>query len=125
MAPLRFATDRELAYKRVRALLAAEDGTELIEAESAAYLHALLSSGDQAEEDLELHFLERDPVVTFRLLARTPSPMQPFCVSRGCVNGNQAQRKRIQELRDSLGWRSDDASFDNEKFDGWVPIFMH
>ena len=118
MAPLRFDTsDREVAYKRLRSYLAAE--AELLEADSPDYVHALAPEGD-----LELHFLE-EPVVSFRLLARSPSPMQPFCVSRGCINGNQAQRRRIEAMRDALGWRSDDSGFDREKFDGWVPIFLH
>lgn len=120
MAPLRFDTnDRELAFKRAKAYLASE--YELLEADSPAYLHAVTTDA----EDLELHFLDADPVVTFRLVARNPTPMPAFCASRGCINGNQQQRTKIQTLRDGLGWRSDDSKFDGEKFEGWVPIFLH
>ena len=120
MAPLRTDNaDRELAYKRARSYLASEYSLE--PDSTTEYLHALTPDGD-----LEMKFLpDEPPIVTFRLLSRTPTPMRPLCVTRGCVNGNQEQRARVTAVRDALGWRSDDSSYENERFDGWVPIFLH
>ena len=104
----------------MRSYLAAKDDMTLVEA-SPEYLLART----MAEEDLELRFLPGDNVVTFRLLAEKPQPMPPFCATRGCINGNASQRKRIEALRDDNGFRSEDSRFDSEKYDGWVPIFLH
>jgi serine/threonine protein phosphatase PrpC/uncharacterized protein (DUF1499 family) len=130
LAPLRFdGLERRQAFQRVRASLAARSDATVIDA-SADYLHAELrraprpdGSGDLA--DLELRFLPDTPAVTFRLLAQTPSRMPPFCATRGCINGNEAERREIERLRDGNGFSSEDSRFDAQKWEGWVPIFLH
>ena len=123
LAPLRYdEISREQAYRRVRAYLSSSASPWALDAanDSPEYLHA-----GSDEEDLELRFLPDDNAVTFRLLAKRPTPMPAFCASRGCINGNADQRKRLEMLRDEVGFRSDEARFDGEKYDGWVPIFLH
>ena len=89
MSPLRYGTTgRDVAFKRVRAQLAAGvEDFQLLSADSADYIHAVSEDGD-----LELHFLPPEDdgsgFVTFRLISAKPSVMRPFCASRGCVNGN-------------------------------------
>ena len=69
--------------------------------------------------------LEDDPAVTFRLLASKPTPMQPFCATRGCINGNQLLRARVESIKLACGWRSDDSYLEEDRLTGWVPIFLH
>lgn len=123
MAPLRYEGDLEIAFKRVRAELSSDPGFRLLEAASPDYLLASSEDGD-----LELHFLQPEDgfgYVTFRMLMPNPSVMPAFCGQRGCINGNNAQRTRVEKLREACGWRAADASFETEKFEGWVPIFLH
>ena len=124
MAPLRYDSDTAIAFKRVRSYLASR-GT--LYADTPEYLSAKLPSRSATDESnvLELHFIPDEPVVTFRILANKPRTMQPFCATRGCINGNQELRQEMQEIRDNLGWRSEDARFEQEKYTGWVPIFLH
>ena len=64
-----------------------------------------------------------DDAVSFRVVASRPTKAPPFCAQRDCVNGNAAQRRRVLQLRDDLGWSSLDAEYEAEK--RWVPIFLH
>ena len=118
VAPLRYDSSRDVAYRRAKAYLSAE--YSLADADEERYLRAVTPEGD-----LELKFISDDPAVSFRLLASSPTPMQPFCVTRGCINGNQLLRARVDALRDACGWRSDQSRFDVERYNGWVPIFLH
>ena len=56
-------------------------------------------------------------------LESKPTKAKPFCAQVGCVNGNEAQRRRVLQLRDDLGWSSLYAEYEAEK--RWVPIFLH
>ena len=126
MAPLRYDSDLDIAYKRVRGYLASRATS--VDTASPGYISAVLPSSTSAPEEfdlLELHFVDDEPVVTFRILASKPKTIQPFCATRGCINGNQALRRELELIRDDLGWRSDDARYDRVKLDGWVPIFLH
>ena len=121
MAPLRYnigESSKDVAYRRAKAHLAAE--YQLVDAIEERYLHATTPEGE-----LELRFLEDDPAVTFRLLASKPTPMQPFCATRGCINGNQLLRARVESIKLACGWRSDDSYLEEDRLAGWVPIFLH
>lgn len=128
MAPLRYderVLSRDAAFRRVRAYLAA-DTTATLDPESDGpdYLHAVLvdaSGGNEA--DLEMKFLPDDPLVAFRLLARRPTTMQPICITRGCINGNNAERQRVERLRVDNGLVDDSDRYQVEK--DWTPIFLH
>ena len=119
-APLRYEQSRDQAYRRVRAALS-ERGN--VDGAGPEYLHARLQQPE--EVDVEFHFVEDEPVVTYRLMQPTPTIATPFCFSRGCVNGNQNLRGLIERLRDETGWRFEDARFETERYEGWVPIFLH
>ena len=122
-SPLRYDTTREQAFRRVRSYLAERSGDGTVESDSPDYLHAWVAVPEPA--DIELHFVEDEPVVTYRVLATKPTLTRPFCATRGCINGNQELRQQVERLRDENGWRFEDARFENERFEGWVPIFLH
>ena len=88
------------------------------------YLHATLT--DQRSggaSDLELRFLDGEPLISVRLLARNPTTTQPVCLQRGCINGNNAERRRLERLRVDNGFESEDDRYQVEK--DWVPVFFH
>jgi len=123
VSPLRYeGLTREQAYKRVRSYLAARTDAVIVD-DSPEYLHALLSTRPDQPEDLEVRLLPDEPIIVARCIAQRTIPMQPLCITRGCINGNQLQRKQIEQLRDDNGFTSDDDGFQVEK--DWVPIFFH
>ena len=88
-APLRHGSlDREGAYRRLRSQLLASDGVALIDEDGGAYLRARYAEGDDAE------YRVTDDAVSFRVVASKPTKAKPFCAQVGCVNGNEAQRRR-------------------------------
>lgn len=126
LAPWRYDAGllpRDAAWRRVRSYLASRPDVVLDDDATPEYTHAAVG-GDDDTIDLELRFLPApDELVTFRALARRPTPMQPFCVTQGCINGNQAQRALLERVRDDTGLAASDAAFEADK--AWVPIFLH
>jgi hypothetical protein len=72
MAPLRYASNRELAFRRARAQLSAD--YELVASEEPSYLRAAVPEGD-----LELLFLDEDAAVT--LCAPSATTLRARCAS--------------------------------------------
>jgi hypothetical protein len=124
LAPWRYEGEKDFAFRKLKTELALpSSGFRLLEGDSPEYVHAVCEDGE-----LELRFLAPEDgfgFVTFRLISGQPTVMPAFCGTRGCINGNNAQRARVESLKNQLGWRSADASFENEKYSGWVPIFLH
>ena len=124
VAPLRYSGTRESAFSRLRACLLAKDA-ELLEDENAVLrvrLPSLEASQPGLREELTFRFLPDDPIVTVRVLADQPYPSQPFCVTPGCIVGNAAQRRRLESIRDEVGFRS---NADPTAQGKWVPIFFN
>ena len=127
VAPLRYDGEkltRDAAFKRVRAYLASDSEASLDPQSTPEYLHATLT--DQRSggaSDLELRFLDGEPLISVRLLARNPTTTQPVCLQRGCINGNNAERQRLERLRVDNGFESEDDRYQVEK--DWVPVFFH
>ena len=126
VSPLRYeGLSREQAFRRVRSYLAARDDTTILE-DTPEYLHAQLSNrGSDEPDDLELKFLPDESIIAVRCIAQRTKPMQPLCVARGCINGNQQWRRRIEQLRDDNGFTSDEDGNRYELEKDWVPIFFH
>ena len=126
VSPLRYeGLSRDQAFRRVRAYLAAREDATVLE-DTPEYLHAQLSSrGSDETDDLELKFLADESIIAARCIAQRSKPMQPLCVARGCINGNQQWRRRIEQLRDDNGFTSDEDGNRYEVEKDWVPIFFH
>ena len=113
----------------MRSYLLSLDGATLLEETGAGAggrtIRATLPSlsAESLRDEIELRFLADNPLVTFRVLSERPVAMAPFCLRRGCINGNGGQRRRIEMIRDENGFKSQDESYAGEK--QWVPIFMH
>ena len=103
------------AYRRLRSQLLAATASRRSTGRRAH--RARYADGDDAE------YRVTDDAVSFRVVAARPTKAKPFCAQVGCVNGNEAQRRRVLQLRDELGWSSLDAEYEAEK--RWVPIFLH
>ena len=125
MAPLRYGGDRNKAYSRLRATLLSQAGAELVSDIPEALcvrLPTLDASQTSLFEELTFCFLPDEPIVTFRIVADRPYASQPFCVTPGCIVGNAAQRKRLETLRDEVGFMSvSDPTAEGK----WVPIFFN
>lgn len=124
LASLRYEQSREAAFNRLKAVLKSESDVLKVEGESPDWVHAAT-----ADEDIEFHFYEKSdgPLVEFRVLSRKPRLTPPFCITRGCINGNGKERQRLVRLKQALGWQSDygDSRYEQDSYDNWVPIFFH
>jgi len=126
VSPLRYSGERERAYSRLRACLLAKPGAELISDEVPAALKVRLPSLEPSQpglqEELSFSFLADEPVVTVRILAERSYPSQPFCVQPGCIVGNAAQRRRLEAIRDEVGWN---VANEPTAVGKWVPLFFN
>jgi uncharacterized protein (DUF1499 family) len=126
VSPLRYSGERERAYSRLRACLLAKPGAELISDEVPSALKVRLPSLEPSQpglqEELSFSFLADEPVVTVRILAERSYASQPFCVQPGCIVGNAAQRRRLEAIRDEVGWNVANEPTDVGK---WVPLFFN
>ena len=126
VSPLRYSGERERAYSRLRASLLAKPGAELISDEVPAALKVRLPSLEPSQpglqEELSFFFLADEPVVTVRILAERSYASQPFCVQPGCIVGNAAQRRRLEAIRDEVGWN---VANEPTAVGKWVPLFFN
>ena len=51
-------------------------------------------------------------------------PTPPWCIEKGCINGNQVQRARVRTISSGLGWSPVDAT-EMEDDARWTPIFFN
>ncbi|KAJ1621734.1 hypothetical protein T492DRAFT_914017 [Pavlovales sp. CCMP2436] len=122
---------REGAFRRLKAGLLSRPGAVLLEArhsvsdvvDSERYLHARVPSLDGSFDEVELQLLPGEPVVTLRVISREPVAIPPFCVTRGCIAGNNSQRDLLEQIRAASGLANGDDRYENEK--KWVPIWLH
>mmetsp|Transcript_1888 Transcript_1888/g.5022 ORF Transcript_1888/g.5022 Transcript_1888/m.5022 type:complete len:205 (-) Transcript_1888:123-737(-) len=113
---------REGAFRRLKAGLLSRPGAVLLEARPE-YLHARVPSLDGSFDEVELQLLPGEPVVTLRVISREPVAIPPFCVTRGCIAGNNSQRDLLEQIRAASGLANGDDRYENEK--KWVPIWLH
>lgn len=126
ISPLEYspAVGREVIGRRICAYLRSVEGARLTDV-SSDYIRAELPSldGGPSMDTFDIVLAADEPVVTFRVQAGRPSTMTPFCVRRGCINGNGGQRDQVERLRSAVGLTYQDAPLEAEK--RWVPIFLH
>ena len=127
MAPLSYApTPRLEAFARLlRELRGNPEVTVEEEDAESGYVRAAVvpASGGDAE-DLEVQVLPGTlGLAAFRDTARSTRAPPPWCVKKGCLNGNQTQRSRMQALAASLSWSPTDTGALQEDAE-WKPIFL-
>ena len=128
VAPLTYSGDRDREYSRLRACLLAKPDASLLDEQQGAVsmlrvrLPSLEASQRGLFEELTFRFLPDEPVVAVRILAERPYPSQPFCVTPGCIVGNAAQRRRLETIRDEVGFTSTSEPTAEGR---WVPIFLN
>ena len=73
-------------------------------------------------DDIELWFTDAG-IVNLRAQARVTLPPPPFCIQKGCINGNMDQRTRVERISKILGL----PSMDRERMQQakWTPIFFN
>jgi uncharacterized protein (DUF1499 family) len=126
VAPLRYLGERERAYSRLRACVLAQNGAELLEESPPSALRVRLPSLEPSQpglrEEASFTFLPDEPIVLLRILSERPYASQPFCITPGCIVGNAAQRRRLEGIRDEVGFSS---MADPTAAGKWVPIFFN
>ena len=128
VAPLSYRpASRDDAFAKARAWLSGgEHGFEIAEADpSRYYLRAVVAGPLGVVEDVELLVLpESSGVASARAVARVKGPTPPWCIEKGCINGNQVQRARVRTISSGLGWSPVDAT-EMEDDARWTPIFFN
>ena len=126
VSPLLYSGERAKAYSRLRACLLAKDDAQLLEEAQPEWIRVRLPSLEKSQanlfEELSFRFLPDEPIITMRIKADRPYPSQPFCVTPGCIVGNAAQRRRLELIRDEVGFAS---NADPTAVGKWVPIFFN
>lgn len=114
----------EQAKRQLLDELQARGGRVLRDDPRDGYLAALvpysLPGGRQDFDLVEFRFVEDVQAVLFRSEAQTTVPPPPFCFTPGCISG-PGNRARMESLRDSLGWTSQETDEDKK----WVQILLH
>ncbi|CEM39855.1 unnamed protein product [Vitrella brassicaformis CCMP3155] len=115
--------DKEI-LRTIRHLAESQDYTLVKTDVDKGYVYATRSTWiPGVQEDVELMFPPDRDRIFFRCISQVTLPPTPFCLTPGCINGNQFQRAHMEQLRDELGWISDDQTLAQEK--QWLPIFFH
>ena len=103
MSPLSFSpTSRDSALARAASFLRSRGAAVAVD-EEHSYIHAVLQPAPSGIiEDIELLLIGGEDgtsgLATFRDVARVKTPTPPWCLEKGCINGNQEQRKRMTGL---------------------------
>ncbi|KAJ1457018.1 hypothetical protein M885DRAFT_615927 [Pelagophyceae sp. CCMP2097] len=115
-APLAFTSSRSAAANAAASLLRGRGCA--VEADA----FAVRASCDR--DDYEI-VVREDKLATFRVSARSKSAfVSPWCIKKGCINGNMPQRNAILELAAQLGWSPSDST-EMEDDSKWTPIFFN
>ena len=76
-------------------------------------------------DDIYLLFPEEGSIVNVKCEAQVTLPTPPFCIQKGCINGNMDQRRRVIELSRVLGLPLNDEDIMKEEGAKWTPIFWN
>ena len=129
LSPLKIVKDQDKAFQQaVRDLNEySKEGNELniAEIDPKNYYIRLTIPGTAPNsiDDLELWFTDAG-IVNLRAQARVALPPPPFCIQKGCINGNMDQRTRVERISRILGLPSSDRE-NMEQQAKWTPIFFN
>ncbi|KAG2426746.1 hypothetical protein HXX76_012803 [Chlamydomonas incerta] len=124
LAPWSFDPKTPAAAKRqlLDELVGVRGGQVVREDEGRGYVAVAvpyqLGAGKSDVDLMEFKFT--DVAVAFRSEARLNIPPPPFCFTPGCISG-PPNRARMEALRDTLGWNSQETDEDKK----WVQILLH
>jgi len=132
ISPLRIVNDRDEAFRRAvrdlnrEASVEGGGGLQIVNmSPSSGYIYLTVPGTSPGSlDDVELLFPEDGGIVNIRAEARVTLPPPPFCLKKGCINGNMDQRNRIERVARILGLPSVD---EGRMKDGakWTPIFFN
>jgi uncharacterized protein (DUF1499 family) len=125
ISPLKVINERDVAFQRaVRSFRNQEDINVVEISPKEFYIHVTVEGTVKGTlDDIELYFPEAGGIVALRCEARNTLPPPPFCIKKGCINGNMDERKRIERVASVLGL----PFLDQEEMQGakWTPIFFN
>ena len=126
-APLKLVKDRDMAFQRVIQDIKSNSRFSLVQIISKDYtLHLTVpGTAPNSKDDIYLQFPEEGSIVNVKCEAQVTLPPPPFCIQKGCINGNMDQRRRVLELSQVLGLPLNDEDIMKEEGAKWTPIFWN
>jgi uncharacterized protein (DUF1499 family) len=126
-APLKLVKDRDIAFQRAIQDIQTNPRFSLVQAMPKDYtLHLTIpGTSPNSIDDIYLLFPEEGSIVNVKCEAQVTLPTPPFCIQKGCINGNMDQRRRVIELSRVLGLPLNDEDIMKEEGAKWTPIFWN
>ena len=125
ISPLKVINERDVAFQRAVRSFRNEKDINVVEiSPKEFYIHVTVEGTVKGTlDDIELYFPEAGGIVALRCEARNTLPPPPFCIKKGCINGNMDERKRIERVASVLGL----PFLDQEEMQDakWTPIFFN